>query len=47
MKDTQKKIFLLGYYGFGNWGDELSLQSIINDLEIISKDTPILFFIRF
>jgi hypothetical protein len=31
------KFFILGYYGFGNWGDELSLRAVLGDLEQISE----------
>ncbi len=32
------KLFILGYYGFGNWGDELSLRAVLGDLERIREE---------
>ncbi|MGQ9473380.1 MAG: hypothetical protein ACUVRN_04960, partial [Candidatus Caldatribacteriaceae bacterium] len=31
------RLFILGYYGFGNWGDELSLLATLSALERIGE----------
>ena len=36
-----KKILLVGYYGFGNAGDELILLSLVNEIRDISHETRI------
>lgn len=40
------RFFLLGYYGFGNWGDELSLLASIETLLKISEKTGVPFSIE-
>gem|GEM_PF-594571 len=40
------RFFLLGYYGFGNWGDELSLLASIETLSQISEKTGVPFSIE-
>ncbi|MDK2896411.1 MAG: hypothetical protein PWP04_531 [Candidatus Atribacteria bacterium] len=36
-------VFILGYYGFGNWGDELSLQSIVEEFSSLEQKMGISF----
>lgn len=38
---TQKEVMILGYYGFGNWGDEATLSAIVNMIHTVSKQTKI------
>lgn len=37
IRDTQKKTVMLGYYGYGNSGDDALLGAIINDIKEIDK----------
>lgn len=39
-KDT-KEVMVLGYYGFGNWGDEATLSAIIDMIRQVSYKTRI------
>ena len=41
------KLFILGYYGFGNWGDELSLRAVLGDLERIREELNLPFLSGF
>lgn len=36
-----KEVMILGYYGFGNWGDEATLSAIINMINQTRQDTKI------
>lgn len=36
-----KEVLILGYYGFGNWGDEATLSAIINMIRKTSNKTKI------
>jgi len=41
LSESAKQVLILGYYGFGNWGDEASLSTIINMIKKTSADTKI------
>lgn len=39
--NNKKEVLILGYYGFGNWGDEATLSAIINMIRQTSAKTKI------
>lgn len=38
---NNKEVMVLGYYGFGNWGDEATLSAIIGMIHKVSSETKI------